>query len=345
MKKAVFMGSASTISRVWPDSVVAKLKKELVFPVGDVIHLDDEDGSPSFACQLDGYKDALADVSYIFSSWGMPELSEDDIKTYLPSLKAVFYAAGSVRAFAEPFLKCGVSVFSAWAANGIPVAEMTFAQIILANKGYYQTLHRYSDGADWSNKKAPVPFLGNYESKVGIIGAGMIGKLVISRLKILSNIDVLVFDPFLPNEKAAELGVMKTDLATIFSECAVISNHLASNAQTIGILNKTCFDLMLPNATFINTGRGAQVVEDDLIAALKAEPNRVALLDVTYPEPPEDSSELLRLPNVFLTPHIAGSMANEFHRMAEFMYDEYALYDAGKTTRYGVTEKMLATMA
>lgn len=345
MKKALFLGSKSTIGRVYPESVMKKLACELEFPAGDVIHLDDEDGAPSFAEQLSAYKDILKDISYIFSSWGMPELSEDDIKTFLPSLKAVFYAAGSVRAFAEPFLKNGVAVFSAWGANGVPVAEMTFAQIILANKGYFQTFHRCSNEGNWCNRTAGAPYSGNYETKVGIIGAGMIGKLVIEKLKTLDNIDVLVFDPFLPDEKAAELGVTKTDLKTIFSECTVISNHLASNDQTIGILNKSCFDLMLPNATFINTGRGAQVVENDLIAALKAEPNRVALLDVTYPEPPKEDSELLRMPNVFLTPHIAGSMSNEFHRMAEFMYEEYKFFDAGKPTRYGVTEKMLATMA
>lgn len=345
MKKAVFMGGASTIARVYPESVINKLKNELVFPVDHVIKLDDDDGAPSFAEQLAGYKTALADVDYIFSSWGMPELSSHDIKTFLPSLKAVFYAAGSVRAFALPFVKNGIEVFSAWAANGMPVAEMTFAEIILANKGYYQTFHRASDEGKWENKTFGGPYTGNYETKVGIIGAGMIGKLVIGRLKTLDNIEVLVFDPFLPDEKAAELGVKKVDLKTLFSECTVISNHLASNAETIGMLNKSCFDLMKPNATFINTGRGAQVIEDDLIAALKAEPARVALLDVTYPEPPKETSELLGLPNVFLTPHIAGSMNNEFHRMAEFMYEEYRLFDEGKPTRYSVSEKMLATMA
>ena len=345
MKKAVFMGGVSSVARVYPESIVNKLKSELIFPIDHTLKLDDDENSPSFAEQLEEYKGALSDVSYIFSTWGMPELSESDIKTYLPSLKAVFYAAGSVRAFAEPFLKCGVSVFSAWAANGMPVAEMTFAQIVLANKGYFQTFHRVSDEGKWENKTFGGPYTGNYETKVGIIGAGMIGKLVIGKLKTLDNIEVLVFDPFLPDEKAAELGVKKTDLVTLFRECTVISNHLASNDQTIGMLNKSCFDVMKPNATFVNTGRGAQVVEDDLIAALKAEPARVALLDVTYPEPPKESSELLRLPNVFLTPHIAGSMNNEFHRMAEFMYEEYRLFDEGKATRYGVSEKMLATMA
>ena len=159
------------------------------------------------------------------------------------------------------------------------------------------------------------------------------------------NFKILAYDPFLPQEKADELGIELASLEKIFSECTVISNHLANNPQTVGMLDKRCFDKMLPNAAFINTGRGAQVVEDDLIAAMKAEPGRIALLDVTFPEPPKPESELYTVPNIVLTPHIAGSLHNEIHRMAEFMYEEYTAFDKGEPTRYSVSLKMLETMA
>ena len=81
-------------------------------------------------------------TEYLFSSWGMPVLNEDEIKALLPALKAVFYGAGSVQYFARPYLHCGVRVFSAWAANAIPVAEYTVAQILLANKGDFQLCKR-----------------------------------------------------------------------------------------------------------------------------------------------------------------------------------------------------------
>ena len=173
----------------------------------------------------------------------------------------------------------------------------------------------------------------------------MIGKMVIERLHNLDFVEILVFDPFLSDEKAAELGVRKTDLHTLFEESDVISNHLANNPQTVGMLNADCFDRMKPHATFINTGRGAQVVEADMIAALLDVPTRAAVLDVTFPEPPNADSPLYTVPNVFLTPHIAGSLGNEVHRMAEYMYEEYKAFDAGQPTRYGVTIPMLATMA
>lgn len=281
------------------------------------------------------------DTAYIFSTWGMPTFTEDEIKTYLPNLKAIFYGAGSVQNFARPFLNCGVKVFSAWAANAIPVAEFTVAQIILANKGFFKTM-RFTDRA--VARKETEKFSGNYDVKIGIIGAGMIGKLVIHMLKQY-NLEVLVFDPFLPDEKAEELGVEKVSLERIFKECQVVSNHLANNAQTQGMLGGKLLESMLPNATFINTGRGAQVVEQDLINTLKSRPDLTALLDVTFPEPPEEGSELYTLANCILTPHIAGSEGNEVRRMGQYMLEQYKAFCAGEPCKYEVTKEMLATMA
>lgn len=81
-------------------------------------------------------------MAYLFSTWGMPALGKEQIRAYFPSLKAVFYAAGSVQGFAREYLEAGVQVFSAWAANAVPVAEFTVAQILLAGKGYFQGLRR-----------------------------------------------------------------------------------------------------------------------------------------------------------------------------------------------------------
>ena len=92
------------------------------------------------SADLEENRERLAKTVYLFSTWGMPPLTEAQIREYFPSLKAVFYAAGSVQHFARPFLNCGVKVFSAWAANGVPVAEYTVAQIVLAGKGFFQGL-------------------------------------------------------------------------------------------------------------------------------------------------------------------------------------------------------------
>ncbi len=287
----------------------------------------------------------FADVEYIFSTWELEPLTEEEIKKHLPSLKAVFYAAGTVQFFARPFLGCGVKVFSAWAANAVPVAEYTVAQIILANKGYYLSApmvkeRRYAESRRFFEDHYP----GNFDVKIGIIGAGMIGKLVIELLRAY-HMEVLVFDPFLSDEKAEALGVKKVELAELFSTCHVISNHLANNAQTKGMLKKEHFAAMRPYATFLNTGRGAQVVEEDLIAVLKERTDLVAVLDVTDPEPPLADSPFYDLKNCILTPHVAGSCGFEKYRLAEYMLEEFCNYTKGLPCKYEVTLKMLETMA
>ena len=99
-----------------------------------LMSLTDCDGELYRKADVLAAPEKFADTEYIFSTWGMPSFTEEEIKTYLPALKAVFYGAGSVQGFARPFLHSGVKVFSAWAANAVPVAEYTVAQIILAGK-------------------------------------------------------------------------------------------------------------------------------------------------------------------------------------------------------------------
>jgi len=285
-------------------------------------------------------------VEVIFSTWGMPKFSEEELRTCLPSLRAVFYAAGSVQAFAREHLNNHIRVFSAWKSNAVPVAEYTVAQIILANKGFY-TSCRIMSGGDHKGAKAffyQMP--GNYGARVGIIGAGMIGKMVIRRLAEY-RLETVVYDPFLSEEKAAELGTKKVSLEELFSTCQVISNHVANLPTVAGMLHYDLFSRMSKTATFINTGRGAQVVEADLIRALEECPTRTAVLDVTFPEPPVEGSPFYTLPNVFLTPHIAGSAGDEVARMGEQMMAAFATWRQDETAMLDceVTLKMLETMA
>ncbi len=334
--QAIFLNDhADNISRVF----TSRQAQELVFEAGafpQVFSKDDLLRDPAY----------FADVKFVFSTWGMPALTEEEIATALPKLAAVFYAAGSVQNFARPFLARRVKVFSAWAANAVPVAEYAVSQIVLANKGFFQGCairdrRTRADAAAYCSR-----FPGNYDCTVGIIGAGQIGRRVIKALKEGFNLSVKVFDPFYPDAEAERAGVVKCSLAEIFETCQTISNHLANNPQTQGMLNYPLFSKMAANATFINTGRGAQVVEADLVRALREEPGRTAVLDVTLPEPPEDGSPLYSLPNVFLTPHIAGSSGREVHRMAQLMLDEFRRFSRGeKESPCEVTLAMLATMA
>lgn len=288
--------------------------------------------------------DSFADTRCIFSTWGMPAFSEDEIEKYFPSLEAVFYAAGTVQSFARPFLSRGVRVFSAWMANAVPVAEYTVSAILLANKGFFAYTNT-TDSRDREKQRSLIAkYSGNYGARVGIIGAGAIGSLVCEMLG-KSKLELLVFDPFLNAERAEQLGVRLCGLDEIFSSCSVISNHLANNSETQGMLDYSLFSLMPEYSTFINTGRGAQVVEDDLVRILNERPDIVALLDVTYPEPPSAEHPFHMLRNCILTPHIAGSIGDETHRMAEYMADEYERITNGIPPMYEVTAEALSKMA
>lgn len=328
--KGIYMSTKDKILNAYSEDIRNKLSEKLDMLSGFY------DEHSSF--------DGLSEVEYAFSTWGMPQLTEQEIERWLPNLKAVFYAAGTVQYFAKPFIKRNVKIFSAWGANAVPVAEVTVSEIILANKGFFQRMHR-SFNSEWSEHDSGTPYCGNYNANVGIIGAGKIGTLVIEMLKSY-RLSILVFDPFLPDEKAERLGVTKVKtIPELFESCQVVSNHLANNEQTVNMIDKSCFDKMADNGVFINTGRGRQVSESDMIAALKAVPTRCAVLDVTYPEPPEKDSELYTMPNVFLTPHIAGSIGSEVQRMGEYMYNEFCAFTENQPVKYLVTEKMLETMA
>ena len=326
--KAIFLcNRESEVRRVYHADTVARLQS-----------LCDLEDAIYSSADLDAIP---ADTEIIFSTWGMPSLTEQQIALHLPRLQAVFYAAGSVQAFARPFLARGVKIYSAWAANAVPVAEYTVAQILLANKGFFAQARDMK-----AQKGAPrsTAYLGNYGQRVGLIGCGMIGSLVAQMLQNHA-LDVLVYDPYLSPEKAALLGVTPCSLEKLFEECAVVSNHLPNNAETRGMLTYAHFSRMRPYATFLNTGRGAQVVEADLVRALSERCDLTAILDVTDPEPSPADHAFYTLQNCILTPHIAGSLGNEVWRMSAYMADEFARYQKGEPTQYEVTESMLATMA
>ena len=332
--KSIFLGLQEQVDYVYTDEQLLRLEQTAGLCSRHVFTVEQLAADPA----------AFADVDWVFSTWGMPSMTEQQIASLLPALKGVFYGAGSVQPFARPFLARGVRVFSAWQANAVPVAEMTVAQILLANKGYFAAMPLHSTGRRAEGLAACRSYPGNYGCKVGIIAAGQIGRMVIRALA-QRRLQVLVYDPFLSDEDAAALGAQKVDLPTLFRECQTISNHLPNIPTTQRMLDHSLFSLMKPNATFINTGRGAQLVEADLVRALQEQPARMALIDVTDPEVLPEDHIFYRMPNVLLTPHIAGSMQDEVHRMAEYMLEEFARVQSGEKPLYEVSAKMLETMA
>ncbi len=331
MKIALFGSNQLQFSKVYTPEVLKKL--------GEYGEL-----SPRINKQnIEEHRDFLKGCEIAFATWGMPQFTKEEIAEYMPDLKAVFYSAGTVQYFARPFLESGIKVYSAFAANAVPVAEYTFAQITLAAKGYFQASKYYRILPVRSFAFANYS-VGNFGCKVGLVGLGAIGRMVAERLKSL---DVVVYacDPFVSEETAKELGVTLVDMETLFSECDVISNHLANKPELENIFNYKLFKKMKKRSTFINTGRGAQVAEYSLALSLLLHPSRTFVADVLKKEMFPYINPLFWVPNAILTPHMAGSTGNEPQRMAYYMMEEMESFLSDKPTRYEVTLESLERMA
>lgn len=277
----------------------------------------------------------FADIAVLFSTWGMPRLSDEALDN-LPSLRAVFYAAGSVKGFAEPYLQRGIAVSSAWQANAIAVADFTVAHILLACKGYFRNVEslRGPNARRWRGIVPDAP--GIYGQRIGVIGQGAVGRRIIQLLEPFDLIPV-PFDGF-PNFDHEELR-------RIFQTCHVVTNHLPDKENTRRIYNGELFRLLPLHATFINTGRGAQVDEDALVQVLSERRDLTAIIDVTCPEPPAMDSPLRRLPNIHLSSHISGSINEETRRMAVLMIEEFERWLSGQPLQFQVTPEIFATLA
>ncbi len=285
--------------------------------------------------------DLLANVDIILSGWGAPKLDEAFLDA-APNLKAFFYGAGTVRSFVtDAFWARGIVLTSSWAANAVPVSEYTVSTILLSLKRFwYYAFTIRQTGAYFPKSEAK----GAFDATVGLISLGMIGRLVCQRLAPF-DLNAIAYDPFVSTEDAAWLGVELVSLAEVFRRADVVSLHTPWLPETVGLITGEHLASMKPNATFINTARGAIVREEEMIRTLQQRPDLWAILDVVYPEPPAPDNPLLSLPNVVLTPHIAGSMNEECRRMGQYVIADLKRYLAGESLQWAVTREMAERMA
>lgn len=281
------------------------------------------------------------DIEILFAGWGMPRVTEEFL-TFLPNLKIILYAAGSIRCFASDAMwERGIRISTAANANAESVAEFTLAQIILGLKAAASVGHAYK------TQTAPIslPWMaGNFRSVVGLISLGLIGRRVAEHLRSLSH-RVIAYDPYVSAEQARSLGIELVSLPELFAASDVVSCHTPLLDSTRGMLTQDHFESMKPGAVFINTSRGAVVDEAALISVLIDRPDLSAYLDVTVEEPLPPHSPLRRLPNAHLTPHIAGCVGPECRRMGEAMVEELDAYLRGAPLQWELTRERAELLA
>jgi phosphoglycerate dehydrogenase-like enzyme len=180
-------------------------------------------------------------------------------------------------------------------------------------------------------------------TRVGVIGAGYTGLCFIRLLRAMEA-EVCVYDPYLPSEKAAKLGVRKVELDQLLKTCAVVSLQAPSTPETHHMIGSKQFGMMRDGTIFINTARSWLVDEPAMIEELKRG-RLIAAIDVFDEEPLPPSSPLRSLPNVHLMPHIAGGSAQTALRQGQLIVDELSRFFSGKPLQFPVNLQMLKTMA
>lgn len=332
MVKGLYIMSEKSFNIVYPSDVRKGIEQ-----------LADIYAPPLTTKEVKRNPEILQAVEVIFSGWEGPKLDKEFLEA-APNLKALFYAAGSIKQIAtDHSWERGILITNAVLANAIPVAEYTLSQILFSLKGGWRFALDVKKNRQFPEK----PFhhiSGAYGSTVGLISLSTVGRKVVEYLQHF-DINVIAYDPFVDREEADRLNVELCSLEDIFKNADIVSLHTPLLEETKGMITGKHFETMKPHASFINTARGAIVKETEMIAVLHQRADLTAVLDVTHPEPPSSHSPLYSLPNVILTPHIAGSEGKECGRMGAFMLDEFKRYLNGESMKYQVSKQAFDRMA
>lgn len=285
----------------------------------------------------------LARAEVLLTGWGCPPLTAE-VLADAPGLRAVFHAAGTVKNHVtDACWERGLVISSAASANAIPVAEYTLAAILFANKRVLQLQQRYRQVRQFRLWALEEPGLGNYRKRVGIVGASRIGRRVIALLRPF-DLEIWVSDPYCEAAEAEALGAKLVQLDELIAGCDVVSLHAPSLPETHHLLDRRRLALLPDGSTLINTARGALVDHEALERELVS--GRIyAVIDTTDPEVLPADSPLYELPNVLLTPHIAGAVGDETGRMVDLALDEIERFAGGEPLQHEVRREDMGRIA
>jgi phosphoglycerate dehydrogenase-like enzyme len=279
----------------------------------------------------------LAGCRIGIGSWGTP-YPDADLTPACPNLSLWVHAAGTVKRMFGPHLEGrDLTIASCAPAIAENVAEITLGQLII---GLKRTLENGAKNRLGKTGK-PTNSRSLAACTIGVIGASQVGRRTIRNLAPFGP-KVLLFDPYMTQEAAAELGVEKVeDLTEICRRSDAVTSHVPATPATENIFGAEQFQAMPDDAVFVNTARGASVDENALIAELK-KGRLFAFLDVSAPEPTADDSPFRSLPNVVYTSHIAGGADAKIGAQA---VDDITAFLDGRSPVMAVTPDMLERIA
>lgn len=331
---------ALLINRNIADKIFAEPARKMLSTLAQV---DDWDALPDqvtpqwMAQQLQGAQIAI-------TCWGTPSI-EEEILTNAQDLRFIAHAAGSPKGMCSVgVVQRGIRVTSAAPILGTDVAETTIGLMIYGCKrmSIFQDHVRQGGWWDYEPIRHTMYRLGG--QKVGIIGASMIGKQVMEMLKPFG-CEIYLYDPYFSDQAAAAYGATKTSLEDMFKTCRVISVHAPNIPETVGMVSRSLLQSMMDWSVIINTARGPLIDHAALLDELQT--GRIfACLDVTAPEPLPKDSPLRTLPNVLLTPHIAGGQSvNGRLQHGDYIVEQIRRFISGEALDFEVDPAKLSIMA
>ncbi len=284
-------------------------------------------------------KDAARGAEIIITGWGTLPITPAMLDA-APGLRLMCHSAGSIKHLVnEEFLARGVRVCSAARALATGVAEFAFGLMLVSMKATWQLNDTTRTGI-WKRDDAMEWIREPYGATVGIVGASYVGREMIRLCQNLELEAILLYDPYVSDDEAERLGVVKVELDELMRRSDVVSLHTPATEECRHLINAKRLALMKDRAIFINTARGLCVDEQALIAELES--GRImACLDVTDPEPPEPGSPLYTLPNCILTPHVAGAVKQNTHRQGALVADQIEAYLDGRDLPFEVNLSQL----
>ncbi len=228
----------------------------------------------------------------------------------LPSLRLVGAArAGQENLDVKAATERGIVMHNVMGRNAHAVSDFAVGMLFAEARNIARSHHALMNES-WQKKFSNSDFTPEITGKtLGLVGFGHIGRLVAEKLSGF-RLKLLVYDPFVSDDALREHNATKASLEDLFRQSDFVSLHARLTDATKGLVGKKVLDLMKPTAILINTARAGLIDDDALYDALKEKRIGGAALDVHASEPLQKGSRWLGLPNVTLTPHIAGTTAD-----------------------------------
>ncbi len=259
----------------------------------------------------------------------------------MPNLKIVGVSrAGLENVNVQEATKRGILVFNVRGRNAHAVSDFTVG-MMLAECRNIARAHNAIQNGEWRKTFINSDYIPEMHDKtVGLVGFGNIGRLVTKKLSGF-DVNVIVYDPYASKEDIESLGATRVELDDLLKESDFVSIHARLTDENRGMIGEREISLMKPTAYFINTGRAGLVDQKALAQALKNRKIMGAALDVFTTEPIEEDSEFLKLDNVTLTTHIAGTTKEALTNSPYLLIEDIAKFLRGEQARFIVNPEVL----